>query len=305
MTLEKKSNNPVIEGLYADPDLYYEKGIYYIYPTTDGFPHWSGNEFYVFTSRDGKHFKRKNRILDVASQQVLWATGSAWAPCIARKEDTYYFYFCAKDETGKSCIGVAYSTSPTGPFTAMDEPMLTMEMMHRNGIEMSQTIDPSIYQDGEDYYILFGNGQAALAKLEKDMVHINEETLQNIKGLKDFREAVTVFKKDDRYHFTWSCDDTGSEDYHVNYGVSDSLAGEVTYVDTILKKKPECDIMGTGHHSICFIPDQDKYLIAYHRFATPLSQYPEGKGWHREVCIDTISFTADGYIQPVTPNGNE
>lgn len=48
--------NPVIEGLYADPDLYYEDGTYYIYPTTDGFRNWSGNEFYVFASRQGGIF---------------------------------------------------------------------------------------------------------------------------------------------------------------------------------------------------------------------------------------------------------
>lgn len=30
--------NPVAQGLYADPDLYYEDGVYYLYPTTDGLP---------------------------------------------------------------------------------------------------------------------------------------------------------------------------------------------------------------------------------------------------------------------------
>ena len=42
-----------------------------------------------------------------ASEQVPWASGSAWAPCIARKNGKYYFYFCAKDKSGSSCIGVA------------------------------------------------------------------------------------------------------------------------------------------------------------------------------------------------------
>ena len=177
--------------------------------------------------------------------------------------------------------------------------MVTMEMMTANGIEMSQTIDPSIYQENGEYYLLFGNGNAAIARMSEDMVHIEEDTLRNIKGLKDFREAVTVLKRNHMYHFTWSCEDTGSEDYHVNYGISNSLYGPVTFINTILKKDVVRGILGTGHHSILKIPGEDKYLIAYHRFGTPLDQYPEGKGWHREVCITPLVFDEDGFIMPV------
>ena len=291
--------NPVLEGLYADPDLYYEDGIFYLYPTTDGYPHWSGDEFYVFTSKDGIFFEKGARILDVSSDQVLWAVGSAWAPCIAKKDGRYYFYFCAKNREGTSCIGAAAASSPTGPFIAMDEPMITMEMMGRNGIQMSQTIDPSVYQEDGVYYLLFGNGEAAIARLSDDMVHIEEDTLQNIQGLKDFREAVTVLKRNGMYHFTWSCDDTGSEDYHVNYGVSDSLYGPVTFINTVLKKDAARNILGTGHHSIMKMPESDQYRIAYHRFGTPLQQYQEGKGWHREVCVAPLMFDEDGFMLPV------
>lgn len=294
-----ESKNPVIRGLYADPDLYYEDGSWFLYPTTDGFPHWSGNEFYVFEAKDGKAFQKTGRILDVASAEVPWAAGSAWAPCLAKKGDTYYFYFCAKDRKGDSCIGVAVSESPKGPFRAMDQPMVTMEMMRANGIRMSQTIDPSVYREGKDWYLLFGNGDAAIARLSEDMLQIEEASLQNLEGLKDFREAVTVFRRNGLYHFTWSCDDTGSEDYHVNYGVSDSLYGKVKFVRTILEKDADRNILGTGHHSIFQMPGEDRYIIAYHRFATPLEKYPEGKGWHREVCIGEIVFDADGLIAPV------
>lgn len=294
--------NPVIEGLYADPDLYYEDGTYYLYPTTDGFKHWSGTEFHVFSSKDGKHFEKKTKILDVASEQVSWAVGSAWAPCIAKKNNSYYFYFCAKNKEGVSCIGAAVSSSPTGPFTAMEKPMVTMEMMAANGIKMGQTIDPSVYQENGDYYLLFGNGEAAVAKLAEDMLHIEEADLKNIEGLKDFREAVTVLKRGERYHFTWSCDDTGSEDYHVNYGVAESVYGPVSFVRTILKKDALRNIVGTGHHSIMRMPEEDRYLIAYHRFGTPLENYPDGKGWHRETCISPLTFDEEGYMMPVDVN---
>lgn len=291
--------NPAIKGLYADPDLYYEEGKIFLYPTTDGFPHWSGNEFYVFVSEDGKNFGEKTLILDVASEQVPWAVGSAWAPCLVKKGEYYYFYFCAKDKSGNSCIGAAVSNSPKGPFKAMDSPMITMDMMKKNAIHMSQTIDPSVYQEDGNYYLLFGNGEAAIGRLSEDMLHIEENTLENIEGLKDFRESVIVLKREGKYHFTWSCDDTGSEDYHVNYGVADSLYGPVTFVGRVVEKDANQGILGTGHHSILKMPEQDRFIIAYHRFATPLQEYPEGKGWHREICLSPLGFDDKGFMMPV------
>lgn len=293
--------NPVIGGVFADPDLCFVDGTYYIYPTTDGCTDWSGHEFYVFSSKDGRHFQKENRILDVASDQVLWATGYAWAPCMAQKNGKFYFYFCAKDRTGTSCIGAAVADSPVGPFTAQPEPLLTMDMMAANGVSMGQVIDPSVYQEGEDVWLIFGNGGAAAVKLTEDMLHVQENTLKNITGMKDFCESAIVFLKDGKYHFSWSCGDTRSEDYRVNYGVADSLFGPVTFVRTILQKDVEKGILGTGHHSILRVPGEDRYLIAYHRFGTPLEKYPQkDKGWNREVCMAQLEFDDQGYVLPVS-----
>lgn len=290
---------PAAEGLYADPDIACFDGTWYLYPTTDGFAGWSGSAFSVFSSKDGKKFTRRAQILDLAAGQVPWAVGSAWAPCIARKNGVYYFYFCGKRADGSSCIGVATAAAPEGPFTAEAEPLLTMELMEEHGIRMSQTIDPSVYEENGTHYLLFGNGAPAVVRLAGDMVHICPETLRNLEGLTDFREAVTVLKRGGMYHFTWSCDDTGSEDYHVNYGTADALYGPVRFEKTILKKDAGRGVLGTGHHSICKVPGTDRYLIAYHRFATPLEQYPEGKGWHREICTAPLEFDEDGKMREV------
>ena len=290
--------NPVVQGLFADPDLYYENGTYYIYPTTDGYKDWSGYEFSVFSSSDGKDFKKAAEVLDVASEQVPWAVGSAWAPCITKKREKYYYYFCAKNKEGISCIGAAVGNSPTGPFEAMPEPMVTMDMMQKYNIKMGQTIDPSVYTENGEVYLLFGNGAAAVAKLSEDMLHLECDTLKNLEGLTDFRESVIATKRGDTYYFTWSCDDTRSENYHVNYGVSKSLYGPVEFKGTILQKDERRNILGTGHHSILKL-SEDKYYIAYHRFGTPLEKYPEGKGWHREICLAPLEFDKDGNIYPI------
>lgn len=293
--------NPVLEGLYADPDMLKVGDTYYLYPTTDGFSGWSGTVFHVFSSRDRVHWKDEGVILDVASEDVPWATGSAWAPAIAERNGRYFYYFCAKRRDGVSCIGAATASSPAGPFTAMEEPLITPEILESVNIKISQTIDPSVFVDDDNTpYLLFGNGVAVVVRLGEDMVSIKAETMRKYEGAYDFREAVTVLKREGLYHFTWSCDDTGSEDYHVNYGVSDSVYGPIEYKYPVLVKDKDRGILGTGHHTIRKEPDKEEYLIAYHRFCTPLGRHPEEEGYNREVCLDLLEFDEKGFMKKVT-----
>ncbi|WP_438448453.1 family 43 glycosylhydrolase [Gorillibacterium sp. sgz5001074] len=290
----------VLPGQFADPDLAKFGDRYYLYPTTDGFDRWSGTQLRVFSSADLKIWRDEGMILDLATEDVPWAVGCAWAPAIACRNGKYYYYFCGKTEAGSHSIGVAVAETPVGPFRAQPEPLISMEQMQRLGVPMVLTIDPSIYveEDGT-HYLLFGNGNPTVVRLGDDMVSVAEETMRNIAGLHDFREAVTVLKRGGLYHFTWSCDDTGSEDYHVNYGTSESLYGPVTYRYPVLAKNKDKDMLGTAHHSILREPGSDQYWIAYHRFVTPLTRFTEGKGFHREVCIDPLTFGEDGLMLPV------
>nr|WP_144921730.1 family 43 glycosylhydrolase [Paenibacillus bovis] len=297
-------NNPVIKGLYADPDLVKFGDTYYIYPTTDGYEGWGGDEFSVFSAKQlTDEFKRENVIVDFKTDQVPWAVSNAWAPCTAKRGDKYFFYFCGKRPDGHSCIGVASSDSPTGPFTAEAEPLLTIELMREHNISIGQVIDPAIYEENGDYYMLFGNGgDGVIVKMNPDMISVDITTLRNYEGLYDFREAVEVFKRDGLYHFTWSCDDTGSENYHVNYGVSTSLFGPVEYKYTILSKNVEKNILATGHHSILALPEEDRYIIAFHRFSQEAMKTVTGnaRGRNREVCLAELSFNKEGLLEPVS-----
>lgn len=284
------------QGFFADPDMIKSGEYYYIYPTTDGYPGWSGTEFYVYRSLDMKKWENRGKILDLISD-VPWSIGSAWAPCMLYRNEKYYFYFCGKREDGVSCIGVAVSDSPEGPFVAQPEPILTPEMVRECGCVVGQTIDPSVYVEEHKVYLLFGNGDGLICELEDDCLQVNKNTIKNIKGMKDFRESVIVVKRGDIYHFTWSCDDTGSENYHVNYGTSESLFGPVQYHYPILEKDISQGILGTGHHSI--FEENGNYTIVYHRFGTPLERVTEGKGFHRELCLDTLEFGEDGFMKKV------
>ncbi|MFQ7549483.1 MAG: hypothetical protein ACLRMZ_03125 [Blautia marasmi] len=71
-------------------------GTYYLYPTTDGFSHWSGTKFHVFSSKDLRKWKDEGIILDVASEQVPWSVGSAWAPAVSAEWTVLLLFLCKK-----------------------------------------------------------------------------------------------------------------------------------------------------------------------------------------------------------------
>ena len=132
--------------------------------------------------------------------------------------------------------------------------------------------------------------------------------MKQINGLTDFRESVVVTKKDGKYHWTWSCDDANSPNYHVNYGVSDTLTNADGSASIKLVKKnllardDSMGILGSAHQSVLHVKDgdnQDRYFMAYHRFYTPINIFTSGDGLgvHRETCIDEITFDEDGYMQ--------
>ncbi len=79
------ARSPVLPGLYADPDIKYLNGRYWIYPTTDGCPGWSGTRFKAFSSKDLVNWKDHGVILDLGPD-VSWADGHAWAPAIAERD---------------------------------------------------------------------------------------------------------------------------------------------------------------------------------------------------------------------------
>ena len=322
-TIEKPKTayNPVLPGQFADPDIDYFDGKYWIVATTDGYGgsagRWTSYDFHIFSSEDLVSWEDEGVILDVKNKtpglnkngvqiaSVPWSVGSAWAPTIEKVNDKYYFYFCAKASSGTSYIGVAVADDPAGPYTAEEEPLLTPTICKNAGASVGQTIDPSIFKDSDGkYYIYFGNGSAAVAELNEDMVSIKEGTMKKLSGMTDFRESVVVNKIGDTYHFTWSCDDAGSENYHVNYGTADNPYGPVTYKYTLLQKDKDNDMLATAHQSVVTDPKTGKIYMAYHRFFTPIGVYTNSRyyGIHRETCINEIPYDEEsGLLLAIKP----
>ncbi len=305
-------NNPVLPGFHADPEILYsnQTGKYYIYSTTDGTPGWGGWYFTVFSSDDLVRWTDEGIMLNLKSEQVPWVDGNAWAPCIeeVKQKDgsyKYYFYYSGNPKAGGGKqIGVAVADNPVGPFTDLGHPIIT-----DSPVGHGQQIDVDVFTDpvSGKRYLYWGNGYMAGAELNKDMVSIKKKTLTVLtpKGgtLQDYayREAPYVFYRNGIYYFLWSVDDTGSPNYHVAYGTSDSPLGPIKVADRpiVLIQNPDKEIYGPAHNSVLNLPGTDEWRIVYHRINKWYLK--DGPGVHREVCIDRMEFNPDGTIKPVVP----
>ena len=314
---QRMSGNPILPEFHADPEVMYshQTGKFYIYSTTDGVEGWGGYYFTVFSSEDLTCWQHEGIMLDLGTQQVAWSSGNAWAPCIEEKRQAdgtykYYFYFSGHDTAkDRKSIGVAVADSPTGPFVDLGHPLIDEKP---EGVQGGQQIDVDVFTDpvSGKSYLYWGNGYMAGAELNDDMVSIkqNTVTVMTPRGgtLEDYayREGTYVFYRNGKYYFLWSVDDTGSPNYHVAYGTSNSALGpiEVATNPVILIQRPEKEIYGPAHNSVLQIPGRDEWYIVYHRINKDyLYPHAKGSGFHRQVCIDRMEFNEDGTIRKVTP----
>jgi arabinoxylan arabinofuranohydrolase len=298
-----ETHNPIVNGYYADPEiLYAEKdGKFYLYPTSDGFDGWSGNYFKAFSSTNLVNWKDEGVILDLP-KDVSWSKKNAWAPCIIEKKINgsykYFYYFAAGQK-----IGVATADSPTGPFVDLGKPLIDKLP---EGVKGGQQIDADVFSDPKTgkNYLYWGNGYMAGAELNEDMVSLKPNSTKILTPDKHYNEGTYVIYRNGVYYFMWSENDTRSPDYTVHYGTSDSPLGtiKVPQNNTVITKNVAAGIYGTGHNSVIQVPGKDEWYIVYHRFTYPKGiTMGDAAGYNREVCIDKLTFTADGAIEQVIP----
>lgn len=301
---ESTNKNPVFPGYYADPAIMHSKktGLYYIYPTSDGYDNWGGKDFRVFSSPDLKKWTAHGTILELG-KDVKWADRNAWAPCIVERKQPdgtykYYFYFTAAQK-----IGVAVADDPLGPFKDSGKPLIDWRPQ---GVRGGQQIDPDVFVDPktDDVYLYWGNGYFAGVKLNDDLMSFNKDDVVVFPVDRTFREAGHVLYRKGKYYFLWSEDDTRSENYKVRYAIGKTPLGpiEIPKDNIVIQKDPSKGIYATGHNQTIRIPGTDEWRIVYHRFAWPDAvKMGRAAGYHREVCIDPMKFDKNGKIIQVKP----
>lgn len=322
----KYLSQPLLSEIYtADPSAHVFNGKIYIYPSHDieaGTPendngdHFDMRDYHIL-SMDSIGGKVTDHGVALSVKDIPWAGRQLWAPDVAFKNGTYYLYFPVKDKSDVFKIGVATSTSPTGPFKAEAQP-----------IKGSYSIDPAVFTDTDgSSYMYFGgiwggqlqrwkdgkyitNGSktdsqkenepalsAKVAKLSKDMLSFDGDVKDVIIVDKEGKQLLTkdhdrrffegawMHKYKEKYYFTYSTGDT----HYLAYAIGDKPYGPFTYQGTFMNP-----VEGwTTHHSILEI--KGKWYIFYHD--TQLS----GKTHLRNVKVTELIRNADGSIKMIEP----
>ena len=280
------AGNPFIPGYFADPTIKKFGDTYYMYATTDG----SGAGFgpsQVWCSKDFENWT----IMPMNWPDSHWI----WAPDVMKHTDgTYRLFYCQPCNLYE---GIA--ETPRGPWKNIlgeSEAVLVPDRFVKNAITLDgQTFvddDGSVYLYWGTWGIYKGFGCGA-GKMTPDLKSFTETRLIPNTEVTDFFEAPFVLKKDGIYYFMYSSDSCHDSTYHVQYATATSPLGPYTYKGTILKTSADGTIHGPGHHSI--LQEGDNYYIVYHRHDNPHST----RGFHRQLCIDRLTFNPDGTIQPV------
>ncbi|KAL3425168.1 glycosyl hydrolase family 43 [Phlyctema vagabunda] len=316
------SEQPLISHVFtADPSAHVFNGKIYIYPShdvetdikdNDNGDQYAMNDYHVF-SLDTIGGPVTDHGVVLKQEDIPWVSKQLWAPDAASKNGKYYLYFPARDKQGVFRIGVASSSTPSGPFAPNPEP-----------IPGSYSIDPASFldEDGEAYLYFGGiwggqlqcwtsgkyDGQAysnmeasegpallpRVARLSDDMHSLKSEILEvQILGEdgkllpaadhdRRFFEAAWMHKKDGVYYFSYSTGDT----HFLCYATGDNPLGPFTYKGRILDP-----VLGwTTHHSI--VEFQGRWFLFYHDCSLS-----GGVNHLRSVKMKEIFYNADGEIK--------
>ncbi|HYI32607.1 MAG TPA: glycoside hydrolase family 43 protein [Glaciibacter sp.] len=221
---------PVIKDDFPDPDVLYADDTYYLYATNGDY-----QNVQVASSKDLEEWTQLEE--DALPEPPKWVIpGKTWAPEVTEiTPGNFVMYFTAANyRPTVQCIGVATSTSPTGPFTVQGEAMLVCPA------EEGGAIDASTYAENGTTYLLWKNDGNCCgldtwlysAPLSPDGLTLAGPAQQIIKQTLPWEgelvEAPTLVKQGPTYYLFYSANTYGDENYAVGYATATSLAGPWT-----------------------------------------------------------------------------
>ncbi len=298
------------DRLYIYPSHDWESGI----PENDNGDHFNMKDYHVYSTDDVMHGEIVDHGVVLEVKDIPWAGRQLWDCDVTFKDGKYYMYFPLKDKNDIFRIGVAISDKPEGPFVPQPDP-----------IRGSYSIDPAIFNEGDQYYMYFGGlwgGQlqryldnkalecstfpaddqpaipSRVVRLSKDMLQFAEEPravvvldqagnpLSAGDNEHRFFEASWMHKYQDKYYFSYSTGDT----HNLCYAIGDNPYGPFTYQGIILTP-----VVGwTTHHAIAEY--KGKWYL-FHHDCVPSS----GKTWLRSLKVCELQYDDNGKI--ITING--
>ncbi|BEL03411.1 hypothetical protein Q0Z83_016020 [Actinoplanes sichuanensis] len=220
-----------------------------------------------------------------------WASpGRAYAGQVVRGPDGRYYWYVPIHERdspapNKFAIGVAVSTTPTGPWTDhIGRPLISQRVPTANTIE---NIDPTILVEGQRVFVYWGTfGQLRMLEFQADM-KTPVGTQRTVTGLTGYFEAPWLFERGSTYYLAYAGNNAGPTSactpasYHacIAYATASAPDGPWTYRGTILPPVSST----TSHPGI--IEFNGQWYLVYHT-----ADAAGGGHFRRSVAIDKVEW---------------
>lgn len=316
MSAELTYTNPVFDDYLADPFVLKVADEYFAYGTAIS----QGCSIPVLHSTDLVHWRRLGDALEIPEQ----APTCYWAPEVAYSDGAFYMYYSEGGQEGEGHqLRVATSAQPAGPFRdngtilAPDDPF---------------TIDAHPFRDDDGVWYLFYSrdfldgdrvGTGIVVDRLVDMVSLAGQRTTVVRPHADWQvyqrqrkwydrvwdwftiEGAFVRKHAGRYYCFFSGGSWKAPNYGVAYVVADHPLGPWNIEasrggPTILRTVPD-QVIGPGHVSIVYGPDNQQEYMVYHAWDTAHTRRLmriDALHWHNDQpSVDGPTFTP----QPVPP----
>lgn len=318
-------NGNILYG--GDPSIMVDGDTVYAYVGNDT----STGEYYTmpkwvcYSSKDLKEWKYESVIMTM--QDVSWRNDdvSAWASQVAKVGDKYYFFYCAEGNGsvgGGKCIGAAISDSPTGPFTDIGHP-LVRNIDTPNGPHTWEDIDPTVWVEGDDVYVGWGNNRFFVCQVECGDTTVtikdqdgdpnnlsvgyekgNDIVIGKMNGIEifndqdkfeghSFTEAPWYYRQKDEngnyygpYYMFFACDWREQMAYATT---DDLMSNDWTFGGIVMEPSATAN---TNHMAVFDFKGQTYFV--YHD-----GSLPHGSGYRRVACIEKFDINEDGTIDPI------
>lgn len=280
----RRSGNPVLQGWYADPELHWFDGRFWIYPTFSA--RYEDQTFFeAFSSPDLVEWRPEGRIFEL--KDLAWGKGTcAWAPSCATRNGRYYLYISVGDGDG---LGVLVADHPGGPFRdAIGRPLVS-EYHHG-----AQPIDAHAFVDADQAWLVWGGWRhCVVAPLTESMTELAAAPVEITPP--GYVEGAFLLRRNGQLYLMWSEGSWGDATYQVAWGRAETPYGPFEREGAIFLSCDHCS--SAGHHSVLNLPGTDRWVIAYHR--RPCGETDRD---HRVTCLDELRFDEEGRILPLTPS---
>ncbi len=235
----------------------------------------------LFSTKDMKTWTEYPTPLSVS--EFKWdGTHTAYAAQMIPRDGKYYLYI----STNGNGIGVAVADKPEGPYKDPIGKQLVTPAQCFATTHSWACIDPTVMIDDDGQaWLVWGNRKCYYAKLKKNMVELDGPVKTLDIDLKDmpFEEGPWIFKHDGRYYLIYACGNPEK----LAYAIGDKVDGHFEAKGILMERSGNC---GSNHPGVANF--NGEWYLFYHTGAN-------GGDFNRAVCVDKMTFNADGTINKV------